>query len=159
MSVQLVPPRAWLCWMSSWIVFTFFAGHTAWLAFGIVGLAARRGRWVGAAVAYLVATLALGSDELGAGGIVARGILCLIGIVHALVVNRRWLAPMWGRREAGNAPAERDAAAPARLGAISRPGGTRRLALARPGRGDRAGRSRGAARPAGHHTFGRRVDL
>ncbi|KAE8765808.1 ComEA family DNA-binding protein [Georgenia thermotolerans] len=100
MSVQLVPPRAWLWWMSSWIVFTFFAGHTTWVAFGIVGLAARRGRWVVAAVAYLVATLVLGSGELGAWGIVARGVLCLIGIVHALVVNRRWLAIMWGRREA-----------------------------------------------------------
>ena len=53
-----------------------------------------------AAVAYLVATMALGSGELGAWGVIARGVLCVIGIVHALVVNRRWLALMWGRREA-----------------------------------------------------------
>ncbi len=80
-----------------------FLGHllVTWISFLAVGLIARRMPWIIAAVVYNVAGWVdlIIIDESWR-PIVAAGI-AIVGIVHALIANQRWLSIMWARRERG----------------------------------------------------------
>lgn len=97
----------WNVQNSSWLVLTLPLGFTTWAAFLIVGVQARRPRWILASVAYLVALTAIGvlfitapdsatgqtdTDTWQANvGTAATLLLWVGGIAHGLLINRTWL--------------------------------------------------------------------
>jgi DNA uptake protein ComE-like DNA-binding protein len=86
-----------------WLVFVLMPnGATTWLGFAIIGVVVVRPVWIGAAVAYFVATVVIGTTEaLGAWSVVLGGALWVLGIAHGIAANRLWQTTLWSRMERG----------------------------------------------------------
>ncbi|PSL36518.1 helix-hairpin-helix protein [Labedella gwakjiensis] len=97
------PSFRWLVLTSLWLVFVLMPnGVTTWLGFAIIGFAVLRPLWIGAAVAYFVATVAIETtDALGVWSVVLGGVLWVVGIAHGISANRLWQTTLWSRMERG----------------------------------------------------------
>jgi DNA uptake protein ComE-like DNA-binding protein len=95
------PSVLWRFVASSWLLLLLVgAGATAWLAFGLLAIIARRRSWGIIAGAYAVAAILAALPGQPARDIL-QGSLYLVALVHGLVLNQGWLLLLWGRRENG----------------------------------------------------------
>ncbi|MCU1404303.1 MAG: hypothetical protein JWQ43_606 [Glaciihabitans sp.] len=95
------PSVPWRFVASSWLLLLLVgAGGSAWLAFGLLAVIARRRSWGVIAVAYGVAAIVVSVPGDPAGHIL-QGSLYLVALVHGLILNQTWMLLLWGRRENG----------------------------------------------------------
>lgn len=103
-----LPSPGFLLGASMWLLpIVLGGGAWAWIAFGLIGLLARRGPWVIAAIVYALVSAGVAAASADGGDpvptAVAGAALSAVAIVHAVIANRSWLVLLWGRRERGEA--------------------------------------------------------
>ena len=96
------PSIGWLVVSSLWLIPVFLGGGTTtWIGFAIIGLALLRGSWIVAAAIYAVLAFLVSVLDFLALGPMLQIPIIVVGSIHALIVNRTWLATLWGRSERG----------------------------------------------------------
>ena len=88
--------------MSLWLVPVFLGGGTTtWLGFLFIGALMMRRAWLVAAGVYAVLSFIVSIGLFSSLGAALQIGLIIVGTIHALVANRRWMLTAWGRKERG----------------------------------------------------------